>query len=208
MGFKSASPCISNCLQTFYRRVSSSTGIHCLGEILNVIPAMVFRASRCPQHLEERFNCNLKWVLFSEKSTCLEDLIRNRTGLSVILFRNIYLLYSTDVRSSIVGWSERFDVAQKLLSLLNSYTPKEVRQSCLGMSSFLTVSLWLGYTDFDYRLQLLSMLRITRPFPKSLDISLQCRTGMVPASLLVCWIRNLAVPFCLQAGALYVLICS
>ena len=42
----------------------------------------------------------------------------------------------SDVRSSIVGWSERFDVAQKLLSLLNSYTPKEVRQSCLGMSRF------------------------------------------------------------------------
>ena len=42
----------------------------------------------------------------------------------------------SDVRSSIVGWSERFDVAQKLLSLLNSYTPKEVRQSCLGMSCF------------------------------------------------------------------------
>ena len=44
----------------------------------------------------------------------------------------LFVLCFSDVRSSIVGWSERFDVAQKLLSLLNSYTPKEVRQSCLG----------------------------------------------------------------------------
>ncbi|KAL9953976.1 hypothetical protein ACROYT_G041461 [Oculina patagonica] len=44
-----------------------------------------------------------------------------------------------DVRSSIVGWSERIDVAQKLLSLLNSYTPKEVRQSCLDVLNAMLV---------------------------------------------------------------------
>ena len=50
---------------------------------------------------------------------------------------NIFSSFSTDVRSSIVGWSERLDIAQKLLSLLNSYTPKEVRTACLGKSSLL-----------------------------------------------------------------------
>ncbi|CAH3140586.1 unnamed protein product [Pocillopora meandrina] len=44
-----------------------------------------------------------------------------------------------DVRSSILGWSERFDVAQKLLSLLNTYTPKEVRQSCLDVLNAMLV---------------------------------------------------------------------
>lgn len=43
----------------------------------------------------------------------------------------------SDVRSSLVGWSERLDIAQKLLSLLNSYTPKEVRTACLGKSEFI-----------------------------------------------------------------------
>ena len=53
---------------------------------------------------------------------------------------NFYIVYDTsasvccisDVRNSLSTWTERLDVAQKLLSLLNSYTPKEVRQSCLG----------------------------------------------------------------------------
>ncbi|KAJ7390778.1 Ubiquitin carboxyl-terminal hydrolase 34 [Desmophyllum pertusum] len=48
-------------------------------------------------------------------------------------FTTLHMINKPDVRSSIVGWSERFDVAQKLLSLLNSYTPKEVRQSCLDV---------------------------------------------------------------------------
>lgn len=50
-----------------------------------------------------------------------------------------------DVRSSLLGWSERLDVAQKLLSLLNSYTPKEVRQPCLEV---LNAMLVLYPTDF------------------------------------------------------------
>lgn len=53
---------------------------------------------------------------------------------------NFYIVYDlsvsvcciSDVRNSLSTWTERLDVAQKLLSLLNSYTPKEVRQSCLG----------------------------------------------------------------------------
>lgn len=53
---------------------------------------------------------------------------------------NVYIVYDlsvpvcciSDVRNSLSTWTERLDVAQKLLSLLNSYTPKEVRQSCLG----------------------------------------------------------------------------
>ena len=55
----------------------------------------------------------------------------------VATFRNmnIFSSFFTDVRSSIVGWSERLDIAQKLLSLLNSYTPKEIRTACLGKSS-------------------------------------------------------------------------
>lgn len=44
-----------------------------------------------------------------------------------------------DVRSSIVGWSERLDIAQKLLSLLNSYTPKEVRTACLEVLNAMLV---------------------------------------------------------------------
>ena len=63
-----------------------------------------------------------------------------------------FVLCFSDVRSSIVGWSERFDVAQKLLSLLNSYTPKEVRQSCLGMSCFLISLLILSRQARFYQL--------------------------------------------------------
>lgn len=44
-----------------------------------------------------------------------------------------------DVRSSLVGWSERLDIAQKLLSLLNSYTPKEVRTACLEVLNAMLV---------------------------------------------------------------------
>ncbi|CAB3983712.1 Ubiquitin carboxyl-terminal hydrolase 34 [Paramuricea clavata] len=36
-----------------------------------------------------------------------------------------------DVKSGIYGWAERIDMAQKLLSLLNFYTPKEIRKCCL-----------------------------------------------------------------------------
>lgn len=80
-----------------------------------------------------------KWSVWAVVVLCcfreLHDLCVWNFFLFSFLF-NLYLWCFSDVRSSIVGWSERFDVAQKLLSLLNSYTPKEVRQSCLGMSSF------------------------------------------------------------------------
>ena len=41
-----------------------------------------------------------------------------------------------EVKSSICGWSEKIDMAQKLLSLLNFYTPKEIRNCCLGTDCF------------------------------------------------------------------------
>ena len=45
------------------------------------------------------------------------------------IFNKLFLL---DVKNGIYGWTERIDMAQKLLSLLNFYTPKEIRKPCLG----------------------------------------------------------------------------
>lgn len=119
-------------------------------------PVLVFRASCCPLHLKnvQTVTSNGETLfrevamsrgfyqqqLFVEGLQC-QEVIRYcvKNYLKDIFFSllfDLYLLCFTDVRSSIVGWSERFDVAQKLLSLLNSYTPKEVRQSCLGMPCF------------------------------------------------------------------------
>ena len=90
---------------------------------------------------------------------------------------NLYLLCFSDVRSSIVGWSERFDVAQKLLSLLNSYTPKEVRQSCLGMSWFYRflnsfLIYWISQTSL-----ISDVLLVSAPNSKSSGPGLFCWAG-------------------------------
>ena len=62
----------------------------------------------------------------------------------------------SDVRSSLVGWSERLDIAQKLLSLLNSYTPKEVRTACLGKSE-LNVLCSLGALEVIYSITICNL---------------------------------------------------
>jgi hypothetical protein len=51
--------------------------------------------------------------------------------------------FDSDVKSSVYGWTEKIDLAQKLLSLLNFYTPKEIRKYCLGkvLCIFFPVSL-------------------------------------------------------------------
>ena len=75
----------------------------------------------------------------SQLNICI-SLKKDQINFCAVLTKNksckvLLSLPLSDVRSSIVGWSERLDIAQKLLSLLNSYTPKEVRTACLGKST-------------------------------------------------------------------------
>lgn len=51
--------------------------------------------------------------------------------ISLILLL-LLMLFPPDVRSSILGWSEKMEIAHKLLSLLNSYTPPDVHKCCRG----------------------------------------------------------------------------
>lgn len=37
-----------------------------------------------------------------------------------------------DVKQALIQWQERIDFAHKLLTLLNSYSPPELRNACLG----------------------------------------------------------------------------
>lgn len=39
-----------------------------------------------------------------------------------------------DVKQALIQWQERIDFAHKLLTLLNSYSPPELRNACLGES--------------------------------------------------------------------------
>lgn len=39
---------------------------------------------------------------------------------------------SPDVKQALIQWQERIDFAHKLLTLLNSYSPPELRNACLG----------------------------------------------------------------------------
>lgn len=42
------------------------------------------------------------------------------------------LFVSPDVKQALIQWQERIDFAHKLLTLLNSYSPPELRNACLG----------------------------------------------------------------------------
>lgn len=59
-------------------------------------------------------------------------MLRSVCNFHIVYVLSVFVCCISDVRNSLSSWGDRLDVAQKLLSLLNSYTPKEVRQSCLG----------------------------------------------------------------------------
>ena len=59
-------------------------------------------------------------------------MLRTVFNFYIVYVLSVFVYCISDVGNSLSTWTERLDVAQKLLSLLNSYTPKEVRQSCLG----------------------------------------------------------------------------
>lgn len=40
----------------------------------------------------------------------------------------------TDVKQALIQWQERIEFAHKLLTLLNSYSPPELRNACIGKS--------------------------------------------------------------------------
>lgn len=42
------------------------------------------------------------------------------------------MFVSPDVKQALIQWQERIDFAHKLLTLLNSYSPPELRNACLG----------------------------------------------------------------------------
>lgn len=42
---------------------------------------------------------------------------------------------SPDVKQALIQWQERIDFAHKLLTLLNSYSPPELRNACLGKAA-------------------------------------------------------------------------
>ena len=38
----------------------------------------------------------------------------------------------TDITRGLLNWKDRREVMQKLASMINSYSPRKIRQSCLG----------------------------------------------------------------------------
>ena len=44
----------------------------------------------------------------------------------------MYIFVCVDVKQALIQWQERIDFAHKLLTLLNSYSPPELRNACLG----------------------------------------------------------------------------
>lgn len=48
------------------------------------------------------------------------------------MFTADFSLSSSDVKQALIQWQERIDFAHKLLTLLNSYSPPELRNACLG----------------------------------------------------------------------------
>lgn len=49
-----------------------------------------------------------------------------------------------DVKQALIQWQERIDFAHKLLTLLNSYSPPELRNACLGNQCLSCVAELLG----------------------------------------------------------------
>lgn len=60
---------------------------------------------------------------------------------------------SNEVKTCIHSWKEKMDVVKKLLTLLNSYTPPEIRSMSIGRWMFLKgvwVVEWLGALILKY----------------------------------------------------------
>lgn len=49
-------------------------------------------------------------------------------------FSNNIFMYAffADVKQALIQWQERIEFAHKLLTLLNSYSPPELRNACIG----------------------------------------------------------------------------
>lgn len=43
-----------------------------------------------------------------------------------------YAFTFADVKQALIQWQERIEFAHKLLTLLNSYSPPELRNACIG----------------------------------------------------------------------------
>lgn len=48
------------------------------------------------------------------------------------------------MKQALIQWQERIDFAHKLLTLLNSYSPPELRSACLGNAARVTEELPAG----------------------------------------------------------------
>jgi hypothetical protein len=46
----------------------------------------------------------------------------------------MYAFVFADVKQALIQWQERIEFAHKLLTLLNSYSPPELRNACIGKS--------------------------------------------------------------------------
>lgn len=44
----------------------------------------------------------------------------------------MYAFVFADVKQALIQWQERIEFAHKLLTLLNSYSPPELRNACIG----------------------------------------------------------------------------
>lgn len=55
-------------------------------------------------------------------------------GAELIFIYLFIFSICTDVKQALIQWQERIDFAHKLLTLLNSYSPPELRNACLGNS--------------------------------------------------------------------------
>lgn len=54
----------------------------------------------------------------------------------------MYAFVFADVKQALIQWQERIEFAHKLLTLLNSYSPPELRNACIGK---LLCNLYISY---------------------------------------------------------------
>lgn len=73
-------------------------------------------------------------MMYHEATAChvTGDLVELLSIFLSVLKSTRPYLQRKDVKQALIQWQERIEFAHKLLTLLNSYSPPELRNACIG----------------------------------------------------------------------------
>lgn len=110
---------------TLHMMYHEATACHVTGDLVELLSIFLSVLKSTRPYLQRKGQSPPSPMTLNAESSC-------KAGIFLLCSERSFQLLTSDVKQALIQWQERIDFAHKLLTLLNSYSPPELRNACLG----------------------------------------------------------------------------